>query len=333
MLLTLVVVLGIVTARPEQAYALDAQRLINYFVNELTPYGRWSDVQPYGRVWEPTQQNNWQPYTQGHWRNSEEYGWVWIPQEQWGDITHHYGRWGLRNSKWFWVPDDTWGPAWVDWRQNDQYVGWAPLQPDSNWNYRDEWRPSSTWHEHASNAYTFVPQRYFAADNMRSYILPRSRTSTFLGNTRNITVYRNVQQRIINEGPPREVIERAYGGRIERAHYAPRVIHDKELVIYSQPRASFHTARVVNAPKQYKSMHPQKAKAVSNNKHGQHNAHKTSRAGSAGSYKSKGNKAAPAANAESKVKGGSDQDHKGDQQHGSNHSQRGKDNKGHGKSK
>jgi len=27
------------------------------------------------------------------------------------------------------MPDDVWGPAWVEWRYDDEYIGWAPLRP------------------------------------------------------------------------------------------------------------------------------------------------------------------------------------------------------------
>ena len=30
---------------------------------------------------------------------------------------------------WFWVPGRRWAPAWVSWRQSDDYLAWAPLPP------------------------------------------------------------------------------------------------------------------------------------------------------------------------------------------------------------
>ena len=30
---------------------------------------------------------------------------------------------------WLWVPGRVWSPAWVNWRQDDDYVSWAPLPP------------------------------------------------------------------------------------------------------------------------------------------------------------------------------------------------------------
>jgi hypothetical protein len=30
---------------------------------------------------------------------------------------------------WIWIPDYEWAPAWVEWRYDDAYIGWAPLPP------------------------------------------------------------------------------------------------------------------------------------------------------------------------------------------------------------
>jgi hypothetical protein len=74
----------------------------------------------------------WRPYSEGNW-GWTDYGLTWISDLEWGDIRSHYGRWGGDNELgWFWVPGSVWGPAWVTWRSNDQYLGWAPLPRESN---------------------------------------------------------------------------------------------------------------------------------------------------------------------------------------------------------
>ncbi len=30
---------------------------------------------------------------------------------------------------WLWYPDYEWAPAWVEWRYDNNYIGWAPLHP------------------------------------------------------------------------------------------------------------------------------------------------------------------------------------------------------------
>lgn len=218
---------------PGKSWALNAAELINYFVDELTPYGRWEEQEPYGRVWSPSQQSaGWRPYSQGHWVNSEEYGWVWKPEEKWGEIPYHYGRWAKAQNHWFWVPDDTWGPAWVDWREDDDYIGWSPLPPEAEWNGRDEWRPSYRRPDYEQDSYVFVPRRYFSAPRIHSYIIPYSQMNDVIKRSRNITVYRSLNQRVVNEGPRRELIEHATNQKLRPIHYEPRPIHGREPASY-----------------------------------------------------------------------------------------------------
>lgn len=208
------------------AEMLDAGDLLTFFVSELSPYGRWSDEPRYGRVWTPNDQSqrDWRPYSRGHWQFSQEYGWVWKPDEKWGEIPYHYGRWTNSNNRWFWVPDRTWGPAWVDWRQNDDYIGWAPLPPEAAWRGEGEWQPQSSYFTSAPTNYITVPQRYFGDTNVYRYIVPRDRNSVVLNRALDITRYRIVDRRVRNEGPSREVIERVIGRRIEPVRYEPRPI-------------------------------------------------------------------------------------------------------------
>ncbi|MDR3667953.1 MAG: hypothetical protein P4L35_14010 [Ignavibacteriaceae bacterium] len=101
-----------------------------YFYTALAPYGSWIDLNDGMTVWQPTMMpRNWEPYTIGHWEWTAE-GWYWDSDEPFGYITYHYGRWyNDENYGWIWIPDDQWAPAWVDWKYDDDYVGWAPLSP------------------------------------------------------------------------------------------------------------------------------------------------------------------------------------------------------------
>lgn len=69
------------------------------------------------------------PYNNGKWVNTKS-GWYFKANTPAEETTSHYGRW-VKNPKagWLWVPGRVWAPAWVDWKQNDQYVSWAPLPP------------------------------------------------------------------------------------------------------------------------------------------------------------------------------------------------------------
>jgi hypothetical protein len=103
------------------------------FYSSLAPYGTWVNVPTYGWCWQPTVlvvDPAWQPYcNNGYWLWSDQ-GWYWNSYYSWGWAPFHYGRWCQSPGYgWLWCPDNTWGPAWVCWRNNPGYCGWAPLPP------------------------------------------------------------------------------------------------------------------------------------------------------------------------------------------------------------
>jgi len=105
-------------------------RVSGYFYNSLSPYGRWIEIDYGVVVWRPTIMNrNWSPYNEGRWIWTSD-GWYWQSYEPFGYITYHYGRWYFDDYYgWLWYPDYEWAPAWVEWRYDDDYIGWAPLHP------------------------------------------------------------------------------------------------------------------------------------------------------------------------------------------------------------
>ena len=100
------------------------------FYDELSPYGQWMEDPSYGYVWIPAVQNDFRPYcSEGHWVMTE-YGNMWVSDYPWGWAPFHYGRWTFdRFYGWVWIPGREWGPAWVTWRSNNAYYGWAPMGP------------------------------------------------------------------------------------------------------------------------------------------------------------------------------------------------------------
>lgn len=103
------------------------------FYQRLSPYGNWIWLE--GQyVWVPANVGpQWRPYTRGRWVFTDEYGWMWVSNEPFGWATYHYGRWGYSNRiGWFWVPGNRWAPAWVSWRESDDYLAWAPLPPTAD---------------------------------------------------------------------------------------------------------------------------------------------------------------------------------------------------------
>ncbi len=101
-----------------------------YFYSQLSPYGSWIEVDYGVIVWRPTIiRVNWSPYQMGRWIWTSD-GWYWDSYEPFGYITYHYGRWYHDDYYgWLWYPDYEWAPAWVEWRYDNNYIGWAPLNP------------------------------------------------------------------------------------------------------------------------------------------------------------------------------------------------------------
>ncbi|TAL05152.1 MAG: hypothetical protein EPO07_03995, partial [Verrucomicrobia bacterium] len=99
----------------------------------LAPYGTWIEVEDYGRCWQPSVvviNHDWRPYCdRGRWLYTDG-GWYWLSDYSWGSVTFHYGRW-FNHARWGWCwqPDNIWAPAWVTWRYDNAYCGWAPLPP------------------------------------------------------------------------------------------------------------------------------------------------------------------------------------------------------------
>jgi hypothetical protein len=131
-LLGVLLALLIVPGVPAQAQDRDFD--VDIFYEELAPYGDWFEHPRWGLVWQPRVERDWRPYSQGYWTLTDEYGWYWVSDEPFAWAVFHYGRWTYdEDDGWLWIPDTEWGPAWVIWRWSDDYVGWAALGPDSNW--------------------------------------------------------------------------------------------------------------------------------------------------------------------------------------------------------
>ncbi|MEI8233597.1 MAG: DUF6600 domain-containing protein [Verrucomicrobiota bacterium] len=186
--LLLTVLLGVLcgVVLPRQA---EARVTFSYFYESLAPYGDWVDVEQYGYCWQPRGVDaGWRPYTDGYWSYTDA-GWTWVSYEDFGSITYHYGRWvRLEDFGWVWRPDYQWGPAWVSWRQSDDYIGWAPLPPDAVF---DPDTGIGVWadrdYDIGPSAYVFCETRYFGAPVLRNFVVPWQRNLAIIHSTVNIT--------------------------------------------------------------------------------------------------------------------------------------------------
>jgi len=187
---------------PPQAAPAESQPATvnyNYFYDTLSPYGSWINVDGYGMCWQPSVvvlNRGWRPYCDGgRWLYTDS-GWYWYSDYTWGWAPFHYGRWFNHPSwGWCWNPGYTWGPAWVNWRYNDGYCGWAPLPPAAYYStgVGFTWYGSSVsvgfgfglgW-----NCYTFVPWGNFYGYRPYKHCLPRHHTETVYKNSTVINNY------------------------------------------------------------------------------------------------------------------------------------------------
>src|SRR3954471_13207813 len=178
LLLTLTAVLALLLPRPAEARV---ETSFDFFYDSLSPYGEWVQVADYGFCWRPTDvDEDWAPYSDGYWAFTDA-GWTWVSYEDFGGVVYHYGRWvRVEDEGWCWVPDYEWGPAWVSWRNNDEYVGWAPLPPEARF------EPEvgiSVWVDDTYDIgpynYHFCRVRDFGAPVIREVCFPRERNIVF----------------------------------------------------------------------------------------------------------------------------------------------------------
>ena len=152
------------------------------------------------------------PYSNGQWVNTDG-GWYFKASTPVEETVSHYGRWvNSPTAGWLWVPGRVWAPAWVDWKQNDTYVSWAPLPPSV---YLVNGTMSVPIIE--DNSYVIVDRKYFLEPNVYKYntmyyddgtrILVRE-----MRGTEGIVIVNNT---MINRGPDVNIIQSIYGRDIE----------------------------------------------------------------------------------------------------------------------
>jgi hypothetical protein len=192
---------------------------IDLFQQELSPYGRWGDDPRYGEVWYPSVNEGWRPYyDDGHWVYSDEYGWLWVADQPWGWAPFHYGRWVLTDYGWAWVPGTTWGPAWVTFRSAPDYIGWAPLPPEADWD--DGYGFRRRYDVADERCWTFVRPQGFLERRFDRYAYDRRDNRRFIHNTTNITNITIINNRVVNRGIDVTHVERETHRHVERFHVA-----------------------------------------------------------------------------------------------------------------
>ncbi len=187
-----------------------------YFYSELAPYGNWIEIDYGVVVWRPTIiRVDWMPYKMGRWVWTYD-GWYWDSYEPFGHITFHYGRWFYDDYYgWLWYPDYEWAPAWVEWRYDNSYIGWAPLHPYAFF--------SVSIGIHFTTVYTtpyyhwhFVNYNHFCHPNVYNYYLGPGYRKRIYSGTKYRTNYIYRDGRVQNRGIDIDYVRTRSGQEIKQ---------------------------------------------------------------------------------------------------------------------
>lgn len=212
----LLIGLFLLLGSPEKAKSSPAlEGRFEIFYSSLSPYGEWVDC-GFGRAWRPMHvMHGWRPYLTGRWAWTD-YGWYWVSYEPFGWATYHYGRWYLDDYYgWIWIPGDMWGPSWVEWRYDDDYIGWAPLPPYAEYRMGFGIYFSMNWVAPA-HYWNFIGSRNFTSYHVDEYVQPSERNDRIFGHTRGALNIRSDGDRVINRGLELKDIERRTRSRVDR---------------------------------------------------------------------------------------------------------------------
>jgi hypothetical protein len=212
--LVIVFFILILSTAPGVSFAQDDGGVSEEFYASLSPYGTWIQLDNGLTVWRPVNmQRDWSPYRYGHWIWTND-GWYWDSDEPFGSIVYHYGRWYDDDYYgWIWVPDNVWAPAWVEWRYNDDYIGWAPLAPYADFSIgvgisfsTSFITPISYWH--------FVGYHHMCDPYVYHYYIPDHERYRIYSDTRYRTNYGYSNGHVINRGVDVDFVRQRGGGRI-----------------------------------------------------------------------------------------------------------------------
>ena len=208
-----VLMLGMTGTAKVSAQEMD----VSFFYDSLAPFGEWIDVAPYGWVWTPYGvAPEWRPYIDGRWVYSD-FGWTFVSPEDWGWAAYHYGRWVYSAEYgWIWVPGTVWGPAWVAWRYGGNFIGWAPLPPEAGWSFDSGLMLGGFDMDYGLDwdYWNFVELSRFMDRDLRRYVISSTRNINLIRETRNVTDYKIVNHRIVDDNIDLARITRATGRKI-----------------------------------------------------------------------------------------------------------------------
>jgi len=211
------------------AHAQTGEDLINLFVwrpsNELA-----------SQMIKESENQEYTPYTNGQWVYTDA-GWYFranTPQEE---ITSHYGRWTQDpNLGWVWLPGKVWSPAWVEWRENDDYAAWAPVPPGTY--IQNNAVNVIVLNE---NRFTIVEKKHFIEPSVYKY------RYQYVENKNKIMIKEMIKtdgvmiknKTVINKGPEISAIEKSSGKKIVQVKI--KKTGKKDEAKYTDDAISFYT--------------------------------------------------------------------------------------------
>jgi hypothetical protein len=244
-------VTGPLVEAAQPTYVSNPPADVNYFYQDLSPYGTWVVLDGVGWCWQPRAvvvNHAWRPYCDsGHWVWTDT-GWFWQSDYSWGWAPFHYGRWYMHDRcGWVWCPDRTWGPAWVTWRVAGDNCGWAPLPPfavfeHGGWRYRGASVAVTFDFGLRPDHFTFIAVHDFTRHDYVHSRLSVTQVRTVYSHTTIVNNTTVVNNTIVNRGVPAERVAEVTHTKIQKvsiksdsvapAHMAKASSAERSGVVY-----------------------------------------------------------------------------------------------------
>ena len=245
-IIALIVTIGFLFTQETYSYRKNVS--IGYFYTELSPYGKWIEIDHGVVVWRPANSfSRWSPYSSGTWVWTN-YGWYWDSYEPFGHVVYHYGRWYFDDYYgWLWLPDYVWAPAWVEWRYDDFYIGWAPMHPYATYSISFGIRFTKSYYVKYSN-WHYVRYAHFFNPNVNNYFIADNVKYRIHSNTKYRSNYEYRNSGVYNRGIDPSVIERKGNVRARESNivFKERENNSRDPIVRSNGRIEVSTPREVN---------------------------------------------------------------------------------------
>jgi len=210
----------------------------DYFYSNLSSHGKWIEMNDGLVVWRPYDSfGRWSPYAHGKWIWSN-HGWYWDSFEVYGHIVYHYGRWHFDDYYgWIWIPDYEWAPAWVEWRYDNDYIGWAPLPPYAIYNMNYGVRYSKAY-VISVGWWKFVAIKHFGSSNVYGHFVSKKYRDRIYRGTKSQLDYGYERDRIMNRSIDPRIVERASNTKIRETEIVRSglVGNDREPIVRNNDR-------------------------------------------------------------------------------------------------